>query len=29
MRLIKTKAELIDALSSVHENIALVPTMAT
>lgn len=27
MRLIKTKAELIDALSSVHENIALVPTM--
>ncbi len=27
MRLIKTKAELIDALSSVHEKIALVPTM--
>ena len=27
MKLIKTKAELIDALSSVHENIALVPTM--
>src|SRR5699024_11780164 len=27
MRLIKTKAELIDHLSSFHENLALVPTM--